>query len=182
MDTALLRIGPVRMASSKVPSDQEEKALRLAIARQEDTLCALARDRDVAEHELRRLKSQFDSLEKEQSEVRLVAPHPDAVVPATPAEKVDLLNLDRSFGVARTSTRSSGRTRRLGVQGTPPRALTNGCEVFAKSRVYAVASARIKRFCRSPTARYIGPSTGTSNYRRLPIAAGRDMLVSGCRL
>ena len=78
------------MASSKVPSDQEEKALRLAIARQEDTLCALARDRDVAEHELRRLKSQFDSLEKEQSEVRLVAPHPDAVVPATPAEKVDL--------------------------------------------------------------------------------------------
>ena len=56
------------MASPKVPSDQEEKALRLAIARQEDTLCALARDRDVAERELRRLKSQFDSLEKEQSE------------------------------------------------------------------------------------------------------------------
>lgn len=140
------------MASSKVPSDKEEKALRLAIARQEDTLCALARDRDVAEHELRRLKSELESLEKEQSNVQPVAPHPDALVPATPSEKVDLF---RSLFRGREDIYPKlWENAKTGRTGYAPRALTNGSEVFAKSRVYGVASARIKRFCRSPTALY----------------------------
>lgn len=72
------------------PTNQEKRALRLAIARQEDALRGLEREREAAEGELRRLKGALATLEKSGADCRLAASGVHSAPPLTPAEKVTL--------------------------------------------------------------------------------------------
>ena len=76
--------------TSKDLGRRQERALRLAIVRQEDALRSLERERDAAEHELRRLKGELEAPERAQAGYRLEAPGPRPEPPVTPGGKVAL--------------------------------------------------------------------------------------------
>ena len=76
--------------TSKDLARRQARALRLAIVRQEDALRSLERERDAAEHELRRLEGELEAPESAQAGYRLEAPGPRPEPPVTPGGKVAL--------------------------------------------------------------------------------------------